>query len=80
MNYDDPIDNFRRTANLWRVHLQNRYGSRYQIPVLDAGDVALMLGQVKDARLEFDMSHEDSWVDKAGYAACGARCTVREEA
>ena len=77
--YDSPSDNFRRTANLWATHLRNRYGRNHTIPVLDEADVALMLDLVKTARLEFDPTHLDSWVDKAGYAACGANCTVRVE-
>jgi len=38
---------------------------------LVASDVALMMAAMKLARLRFNPTHEDSWVDLAGYAACG---------
>jgi hypothetical protein len=31
-----------------------------------------MLDLMKTARLQNMPSHADSWIDKAGYAACGA--------
>ena len=78
-NYDSPADNFRRIARLWHAHLLNRYEriETYRIPPLDAVDVAIMCDMIKTSRLEFDPTHLDSWVDKAGYAACGANCTVK---
>lgn len=81
IQYDDPIDNFRRIARLWNAHLYNRYEQieAYRIPPLDPADVALMMDLVKTARLEFDPANLDSWVDKAGYSACGASCTVKDD-
>lgn len=38
---------------------------------LEEADVALMMGEVKTARLLTNIKHRDSWVDKSGYAACG---------
>jgi len=35
-------------------------------------DVALMMALLKIARLKGNPIHGDSWVDLAGYAACGA--------
>ena len=32
----------------------------------------------KMARLRHDPAHTDSWVDVAGYAACGAEVATRE--
>lgn len=68
LNYGNPEDNFARIARLWNAHLINR---GYVSGVVGTGDVAIMLGLVKDARLANDMTHADSWIDKAGYAACG---------
>lgn len=76
IQYDDPIDNFQRIAALWRAHLRNRYPN-HQVPVLGTDDVSIMMILVKLARLEYDSSHLDSWTDAAGYAACGAHCTVK---
>lgn len=67
-SYGRPEDNFERIARLWATHLANRYGVSI---VIDAQDVAMMMILMKVARLENDPSHHDSWVDVAGYAACG---------
>jgi hypothetical protein len=77
-SYGRPEDNFGRIAALWTVHLRNRYdepGSEIaplsKLPLLDAQDVAMMMTLMKLARLQNDPTHHDSWVDLAGYAACG---------
>lgn len=70
LNYGNPEDNFQRIANLWNTHLRNV--SDVGEAFFDSGDVAIMLGMVKLARLQNDMRDEDSWIDLAGYAACGA--------
>ena len=68
LNYGSPEDNFGRIAALWNTHIANRYDVESK---LDAHDVALMCVLLKIARLENAPTHEDSWVDVAGYAACG---------
>ncbi len=68
LNYGRPEDNFARIARRWEVHLLNRYG---RVVKLDAHDVAMMMVDMKVARLENSPAHADSWVDVAGYAACG---------
>lgn len=75
LNYGRPEDNFARIAALWSTHLANRVdsdGTTSDAPRLTAADVAQMMVLMKVARLENDPSHADSWVDIAGYAACGA--------
>lgn len=67
-NYGDVAENFARIARRWHAHLLNRFG--IDVP-LDPVSVALMMDDVKSARLEHQPDHRDSWVDKAGYAACG---------
>jgi hypothetical protein len=76
-NYGDVRENFERIARRWRAHLQNRFGM--EVPI-DAYSVALMMDDMKSARLENDPRHEDSWVDKAGYAACGGEIAKRGRA
>lgn len=66
--YGEPEDNFKRIARRWSVHMLNRYGIDLN---LDEVDVASMMIDVKQARLENDPTHRDSWVDIAGYAAGG---------
>jgi hypothetical protein len=68
-SYGAPEANFDRIAARWRTHLKNRFG--VDAPI-DAASVAIMLGDMKAARLEEAIAHVDSWIDWAGYAACGA--------
>lgn len=69
LNYGKPEDNFNRIALRWKAHIKNRFG--LDVPI-DGVSVAIMMGDVKVARLENAPGHVDSWVDLAGYAACGA--------
>lgn len=77
LNYGTPEDNFQRIARLWSAHLVNRYAdgrggdTTVMTPTLDAHDVAMMMTLMKIARLENQPVHDDSWIDIAGYAACG---------
>lgn len=61
-DYGDASENFQRIAELWG-------------PVLGYGvtpeQVALCLAQLKVARLITSPTHEDSWIDAAGYIALG---------
>lgn len=77
LNYGRPEDNFQRIANRWNAHIRNVWGDLGQ-PALDPADVAIMMGDIKLARLENQPAHLDSWVDLAGYAACGANITCKE--
>lgn len=61
--HGEPEDSFGLIARFWSDWLGHD---------LAPHDVAVMMGLVKVARLKFNASHEDSWVDWAGYAACGA--------
>jgi Domain of unknown function (DUF6378) len=70
--YGEPEDNFHRIALLWNAYLACR---REPAAPLSSADIAIMLGEVKIARLANDPAHEDSWVDLAGYAGCGAECS-----
>jgi hypothetical protein len=79
LNYGNPEDNFLRIARLWNAHLLNRNLLKFSYGVTEA-DVAIMLGQVKDARLANDPTHADSWIDKAGYAACGGEVSFATDA
>lgn len=71
--YGEPEDNFARIAKLWNAYLANMG----MPPQLRPHDVALLLDLMKTARLQNDPSHEDSWIDKAGYSACGGEVAGR---
>ena len=69
LNYGGVEDNFARIARRWNAHLHNRYGA--DTPILDDIDVAMMMADMKMARLENEPLHMDSWKDLMGYGACG---------
>jgi hypothetical protein len=69
--YGNPEDNFARIASLWNAYLEHR-----ALP-LTTVDVALLCVLIKVARLIETPGHADSWVDLAGYAACGTRCAKK---
>lgn len=68
--YGGPEDSFRTIAALWSAYLKT------ETKLLPA-DVAAMLALLKIARLQQSPNHRDSWVDLAGYAACGAECGLK---
>ncbi len=61
--YGSPENNFKTIAGLWSVYK----GSSFT-----AEDVAIMMALLKIARIKTGTGTEDSFVDLAGYAACGA--------
>jgi Domain of unknown function (DUF6378) len=65
--YGEPEQSFEMIAGFWNTYLRTDY--------LMPHDVAVMLTLLKIARLAANPLHEDSWVDVAGYAACGADVT-----
>lgn len=59
---------FGAIAAHWSAHLAAAHGCHVQ---LTGADVALMMILMKVVRAGGNPSHGDSWVDIAGYAACG---------
>lgn len=76
--YGSPEDNFRRIARRWTAHLQN-VGVISDAVQLNPADVAIMMTDMKLARIEHNPGHKDSWVDAAGYIACGAGIALAED-
>lgn len=81
--YGPPERNFDRIAALWTVYVDGKYaqwgdGALRHVDCLqfDAVDVACMMILMKVARIEETPDHDDSWIDIAGYAACGAECAA----
>jgi len=70
--YGDPIQDFRRTADMWNAYLGFEYGA------LQPHDVAAMVAMIKLSRIAWSPDKRDHWADLAGYAACGYDCSVRE--
>jgi hypothetical protein len=68
--YGGPESSFRLIAQFWNNYILTTTGIPYS--ALQPHDVAAMLALLKIARIaSSNGTHEDSWVDLAGYAACG---------
>jgi len=68
--YGSPEDNFARIAKLWNAYL----GSE----IVNAVDVSMMMSLLKIARVKTGKGSDDSFIDLAGYAACGAEIQSKE--
>jgi len=73
--YGEPHQDFKRTAEALTAMGYRGPGGRE----LKAHDVAILVGMVKISRLMWQPDKRDSWVDWAGYAACGWDCVVEEQ-
>lgn len=67
--YGSPEDNFSAIAAFWSV---------YKGVNFSANDVAMMMALLKIARIKSGTGTDDSYVDLAGYAACGAEINSKE--
>lgn len=68
--YGQPEDNFGTIADLWSTYLKKTVTSE---------DVAIMMMLLKIARLcNGRKDHMDSWIDIAGYAACGGEIAEKD--
>jgi len=67
--YGTVAENFSRAALIWSAVL-GKPVTREQ--------VALCMIGLKVARLSYDPTSEDGWVDTAGYAACGGEASKAE--
>lgn len=74
--YGPPERNFDRIARFWSVYAHDAMGAPPDMRTFTATDVACMMALMKIARLEETPDHVDSWVDLAGYAACGAEVST----
>lgn len=70
-DYGSPEDSFDLIARLWGDYLNRR---------ITAVDVSAMMGLLKIARIGTGRATEDSFVDLAGYAACGCEIATRDTA
>lgn len=70
-DYGGPESSFSKIAAYWQAYLDQIIKERNGDLCICGHDVALMLALLKIARLTTSPAHVDSWVDLAGYAACG---------
>lgn len=73
-DYGTPEDNFKAIAELWNVYLDRISVGKYGNTIVDEKDVAVMMALLKIVRIARGGGKADSWIDLAGYAACGAEC------
>nr|DAK90402.1 MAG TPA: hypothetical protein [Caudoviricetes sp.] len=73
-DYGTPEDNFETIAGLWKTYLSRACVDEAGGVYIDANDVAMMMALLKIARIAAGGEKADSWIDLAGYAACGAEC------
>lgn len=73
-DYGTPEDNFETIAGLWKTYLSRACVDEAGGVYIDANDVAMMMALLKIARIAAGGGKADSWIDLAGYAACGAEC------
>lgn len=73
-DYGTPEDNFETIAELWETYLRHACVDEAGGVYIDANDVAMMMALLKIARIAAGGEKADSWIDLAGYAACGAEC------
>lgn len=66
-----PENSFQCIANLWAAYKGIKFS---------AIDVSMMMALLKIARIKTGTATEDSFVDLAGYAACGAEIATGDKA
>lgn len=68
-DYGSPENNFQIIADLWTA---------YKGVDFTATDVAMMMALLKIARIKSGTATDDSFVDLAGYAACGGEIATNQ--
>lgn len=74
--YGPPTQDFSRTAGILRSLGFAVVDAAGEVAPIEAHHVAMIQAAVKLSRLMWSPDHRDSWVDLAGYAACGFECAM----
>ena len=69
-DYESPEDNFNQIAKLWTAYKGTEF---------TALDVSMMMALLKVARIKSGTATDYSFVDLAGYAACGGEIVAMSE-
>lgn len=78
-SYGPPTQDFKRTAALWTILFNTMEEDGYDTTPFNPSDVAIAMIALKLSRLTWDPKNKDSWMDIAGYAACGYECSLEED-
>ncbi len=68
--YGSAEDNFSEISKLWSIYKDIEF---------TPNDVAMMMALLKIARIKTGVGTDDSYIDLAGYAACGAEINSKKE-
>ena len=80
-DYGTPENSFSAIADLWSAYLTNFCAVGYDAYVqVGPGDVACLMALLKVARIGGGRGTEDSFIDLAGYAACGGEIATHRPA
>lgn len=77
-SYGPPTQDFKRTADALSGLGYRKLDPAGKAVPLESHDTAIMVAVVKMSRLMWTPGKRDSWVDGAGYFACGYECAVEE--
>ena len=69
--YGGPETSFRMIAELWEPYIRQKCVSAGADVAITAEDVAALMVLFKMARVATGSYKADSWIDAAGYSACG---------
>lgn len=78
-SYGSPENSFRMIADLWAPYMREKCVSAGADVNIMPEDVAAMMVLFKMARVATGSYSADSWVDAAGYAACGGEIGGQHE-
>lgn len=76
-DYGVPEDNFKVIAALWETYIRARCVAPEEDVCIDPEDVAMMMALLKIGRIASGTGTADSYVDIAGYAACGGEIAAK---
>lgn len=76
-DYGTPEDNFKTIADLWQIYIKAHCVGINADVCLNSDDVAALMVLLKVARIASGSATDDSWIDIAGYAACGGEISSK---
>lgn len=79
-SYGPPTQDFDRTARILNSMGFSIVDEAGNVAPISSHHVAVIQIAVKLSRITWAPTHKDSWLDVAGYAACGFECAMASSA